>query len=182
MQIRYESQSLAKIDTPALVTYVFEKDGRIEGSLAELDAAIGGRLKQLADAGELTGKTLEMTLLHYPAGLAAQRLLLVGAGKPEKFDGAVLRKLAAAALRYLKAKSVKSMVFALRVGERRAAAAQAVTEGLLLGAFDSDRYKTEKKEGGALESAALAGFGSAQGEAEKGIARGRVIADAQNFT
>jgi leucyl aminopeptidase len=182
MQIRYESQSLAKIDTPALVTCVFEKDARIEGSLAELDAATGGRLKQLAADGECTGKMLEMTLVHYPAGLAAQRLLLVGAGKPDKFDGAVLRKLAAAALRHLKAKSVSSLVFALREGERNAVAAQAVTEGLLLGAFDSDRYKTEKKNGSVFESAALAGFGAAQAEAEKGIARGRIIADAQNFT
>jgi leucyl aminopeptidase len=182
MQIGYESQPLATIDTPALVTYVFEKDTRIEGVLANLNLALGGHLKQLADAGELTGKSLEMTLLHYPAGLAAQRLLLVGAGKPDKFDGAVLRRLAAAALRHLKGKAMKSMVFGVRESERTAAAAQAVTEGLLLGAFDSDRYKTEKKNGVVFESAALAGFGEAQIEAENGIARGRVIAEAQNFT
>src|ERR1700687_2711605 len=162
MQIKYEQQSLDKIETPALVTYAFEQENRIEGSLAELDAATGGRLKQLADNGELTGKTLEMTLLHYPAGLAAQRLLVVGAGKPDKFDGAMLRKLAAAALRHLKAKSVKSLVFAVREGERTTAAAQAVTEGLLLGAFDSDRYKSDKKTGGGFESAALAGLGAVE--------------------
>jgi len=32
----------------------------------------------------LTGKMLEVTLLHYPQGLAAQRLLILGAGKKDK--------------------------------------------------------------------------------------------------
>src|SRR5713226_4536385 len=158
MHIALETQPLASLATPALVTYVFEKDGRIEGSLAELDKAAGGRLKQLADSGELTGKTLEMTLLHYPAGLAAERLLLIGAGKPDKFTPGELRKLAAAALRYLKARSVKKLTFAVRESDCTAAAAQAVTEGLLLGSFDSDRYKTEKKNGAVVDSASLAGF------------------------
>ncbi len=37
--------------------------------VAELDQATGGKLQLLADSGELTGKTMEMTLLHFPAGL-----------------------------------------------------------------------------------------------------------------
>src|ERR1700687_1743868 len=182
MQIKYEQQSLDKIETPALVTYAFEQENRIEGALAELDAATGGRLKQLADAGELTGKTLEMTLLHAHAPPGPRRVLVVGAGKPDKFDTGILRRIAAAALRHLKARSVKNLVFAIREGELTAAAAQAVTEGLLLGAFDSGRYKSDKKTGGAFESAALAGFGAVQAEAEKGIAHGRIIAESQNFT
>ncbi len=183
MHIALETQPLASLATPALVTYVFEKDGRIEGSLAELDKAAGGRLKQLADSGELTGKTLEMTLVHYPAGLAAERLLLVGAGKPDKFAPGALRKLAAAALRYLKARSVTKLVFAVREGERTAAAAEAVTQGLLLGSFDSDRYKTEKKNGAVIDLAAVAGFDAAtQSAGASGIARGTIIAESQNFT
>ena len=181
MHIKYDSQSLAKIETPALVTYAFEHDNRIEGALGELDAAIGGRLRKIADAGELTGKTLEMTMLHVHGASGPTRVLVVGAGKADKFDTAILRRIAAAALRHLKARSVKSLVFALREGQLTAAAAQAVTEGLLLGAYDSDSYKSEKKAGAAFESAALAGFGAEQAEAEKGIARGRIIAEAQNF-
>ena len=73
MQIKYEPQSLDKIETPALVTYAFENENRIEGALAELDAATGGRLKELANVGELTGKTLEMTLLHAHAPTGPRR-------------------------------------------------------------------------------------------------------------
>ena len=38
----------------------------------------------LIDAGEVAGKSLELTLLHRPPGVAAARVLLAGAGKPEK--------------------------------------------------------------------------------------------------
>jgi leucyl aminopeptidase len=165
------------------VTYVFEKEDRIEGAMAQLDQATRGRLKRLADSGELTGKTLDVTLLHDPPGLAAARLLLVGAGKPEKFDGTILRRVAGMALRSLRAKSVTRMTFLLREGERNAAGAEAAVEGMLLGAFDSDFYKTEKKNNKAMESASLAGAeGAPVEEIEEGMARGRVIGEAQNFT
>ncbi len=183
MDLTFDFRSPVKIDTPALATYIFEKDNRIEGALAEMDQAAGGRLKRLAESGELTGKALEMTLVHELPGLAASRLLLVGAGKPEKFDGAMLRRVAAAALRWLRAKSVTRMTFLLREGERNAASSQAVAEGLLLGAFDSDFYKTEKKNGKVMEAVALAGGdASLAAEIESGMARGRIIAEAQNFT
>ena len=183
MDLTFDFRSPVKIDTPALATYIFEKDNRMEGALAEMDQAAGGRLKRLAESGELTGKALEMTLVHELPGLAASRLLLVGAGKPEKFDGAMLRRVAAAALRWLRAKSVTRMTFLLREGERNAASSQAVAEGLLLGAFDSDFYKTEKKNGKVMEAVALAGGdASLAAEIESGMARGRIIAEAQNFT
>src|SRR5215472_13860107 len=102
MQITTGTQPFAAIETDALVTYVFEDSDPIQGHLAEMDTATGGLLKKIAKSGELTGKTLEFTLIHAPAGLKATRLLLVGAGKKDKFDSATLRKAAAAALRYLK--------------------------------------------------------------------------------
>ena len=95
MQIQLDSASPLSVETEALVTFAFEKDDPIEGPLAELDRATSGRLNELAAGHELTGKWLEMVLLHYPGGLKAKRLLVVGAGKPEKFDNARLRRLAA---------------------------------------------------------------------------------------
>jgi len=182
MQITLESQPAEKFATEALVTYVFEsdkeKDVPVDGVVAELDKATGGALARLAASGEITGKPLEMTLVHFAPGLAAQRLLLVGAGKRAKFSTTVLRRLASAALRHLKSRSVKKLAFLAREDERGAAAAEAVTEGLLLGNFEGDRYKTDKKNG-PLEAGVLLGFDAA---AQSGVDRGRIIAEAQNFT
>jgi leucyl aminopeptidase len=174
------SQKPTTIETEALVTYAFDQDDRVTGALADLDAAAGGRIKALAEAGELTGKILEFTLVHMPPGLAARRLLIVGAGKADKFTTAELRRVAGAALRHLKARSIKSMAFFAREGQGDAAAAQAVTEGLLLANFDADHYKTDKKNGPKrMDSATLLGWDAP--DAPQGIARGRIIAESQNF-
>ncbi len=183
MQITVETRPFASLETEALVSYVFEEDDPIQGRVAELDQAAGGALRKLAASGELTGKPLEMTLLHYVAGFASQRLLLAGAGKKDKYDTAQLRKLAGAALRYLKARKITRLAFLPRESDSTAAAAQAITEGLLIAIFESDKYKTEKKNSKEFESAALAGWDAAnRAEAEKGIARGTITASAQNFT
>src|SRR5579872_1150615 len=114
MQIKLGNQPFATTETEALVTYVFEDSDPVQGRIAELDQFSNGLLKKLASSGELTGKTLEMTLIHAPAGLKAARLLLVGAGKREKFDSAALRKISGSALRYLKSRGVHTLVFAAR--------------------------------------------------------------------
>src|SRR5712671_7692957 len=99
MQITLETKPFAGIETDALVSYVVEETDPVQGRIAEIDQASGGLLRKLAKSGELTGKMLEFTLVHTPAGLKAARLLLVGAGKREQFSGAALRKMAGAALR-----------------------------------------------------------------------------------
>ena len=183
MEITVETRPFTTIETEALVTYVFEDNDPVQGRVAELDQACGGALRKLSSSGELTAKWLETTLVHFPAGLAPQRLLLIGAGKRDKFNVAQLRKLAGAALRYLKARKIARLAFLSWEADRNSASAQAITEGLLVAHFEPDKYKTEKKNGKEVEAAALAGWDAANcAEAEQGIERGRIVAESQNFT
>src|ERR1700731_2329632 len=183
MQITLETKPFAALETDALVSYVFEEADPIQGRIAELDKAAGGLLQKLAKSGELTGKTLEFTLVHAPAGLKAARLLLVGAGKREQWNSATLRKIAAAALRYLKTRSVKTFALLVREGHASEETAQAIAEGALAANFETDKYKTDKKNDKNIETALVAGFSDAERAAgDKGVSRGRIIGDAQNFT
>ena len=183
MQIALETRPFAELQTAALVSYVFEETDPVQGRIADLDQKTGGLLRKLAQGGELTGKTLEMTLVHAPEGLQAERLLLVGAGKREQYGSAQLRKLAGAALRYLKGRSVKQFAFVVREGEATAESAQAVTEGLIFADFESDKYKSEKKNGKEVDAVLLSGWdGGSRAAGEAGLQRGRIIGDAQNFT
>src|SRR5271165_4400436 len=116
MQIMLEAKQFAALETEALVAYVFEETDPIQGRVAEIDSAAGGLLKKIASSGETTGKSLEFTLVHAPAGLKAARLLLVGAGKRDQFNTATLRKVAGVALRYLKSRSVHTIAFTVREG------------------------------------------------------------------
>jgi leucyl aminopeptidase len=181
MQIQIESQPYSSLETDALVTYVFDRDDRFDGVLADINVAMSGRLSALAASGELTGKALELVLIHFPQGLAAQRLLLVGAGKPGKFAVSDLRRIAGAALRYLKPRGVKKVVFLAREGERSPEAAQAVVEGFEAANFESDTYRTEKKKR-EIQSVSLAGFDAGLGDSlQTAVEHGCVIGESQNF-
>jgi len=182
MKITREPKPFAAIETEALVTYIFDDSDGPQGRAAELDKLTGGLLSRLNKSGELTGKSLETTLVHAPSGLKAARLLLVGAGKRDQFNTAALRKVAGVALRYLKTRSVHSFVFAVREGDATEEGAQAIAEGAITADFETDKYKTDKKKDKFIESVAIAGYGDAEKAAgEKGIARGRIIGEAQNF-
>src|SRR5580765_7242610 len=102
MKITVERKRAEQVESDALIVPVFQ--GR-------RDARFGAG--DLFDSGEVAGKPLELTLLHHAPGVAATRVLLAGAGKPEKFDTAEMRRLSGAALRYLKAKSIRNIAFAL---------------------------------------------------------------------
>jgi leucyl aminopeptidase len=182
MELTVDTRPLANLEADALVAYIFDQEKPVDGLLAQLNEAAGGAVAKLAASGELTGKMLESTLLYYPQGLAAQRLLILGAGKKDKFGTAELRRLAGTAVRFLKSRQVKRLTFLARENDRSAAAAQAIVEGMILANFDSDKYKTDKKPGGEITSAALAGWEeSSRADADQGLARGRVIAESQNF-
>ncbi len=182
MEITLEAKPFAAIETEALVTYVFEDGDVTQGRVAELDRLTGGLLARLSKSGELTGKSLETTLVHAPPGLKAARLLLVGAGKLDQLNTATLRKVAGAALRYLKTRSVHSFAFAVREGDATEEMAQAITEAALVGDFETDKYKTDKKKDKFIDGIAIAGYGETEKTAGvKGIIRGRVIGEGQNF-
>lgn len=167
MKITLETKPLEQADAEALIVPVFE--GQKETRFGAGD---------LADAGEIVGKSLEMTLLHHVPGVAARRVLLAGAGKPEKFTPSEMRHLVAAAARYLKPKSVKRLACALDAGHPGPEYASAAVEGAILGDYEPDRLKTSD-ETKPLESFALVGTGDGLEEA---VRRGQVLAESQNFT
>jgi leucyl aminopeptidase len=182
MKLTLETKPFAALETDALVTYVFEEADPVQGRLADLDKLAGGLLGKLAKSGEVAGKMLEITLLHAPAGIKAQRLLLVGAGKREQFNPATLRKVAGVALRNLKSRNIHKLVFLLHEGDVNEQSAQAVAEGVVTADFETDKYKTDKKKDKFIDEVILAGYDdSAKAAGEKGLTRGRIIGEAQNF-
>jgi len=182
MQITLSTQPLATLETDALVTYVFEDNDPIQGRIAELDQFSSGLLRKLVQSGELSGKALEFTLLHSPREMKASRLLLVGAGKRDQFNAATLRKGAGASLRHLKSRGIHKYAFAVREGHATEEFAQAFAEGAIAADFETDKYKTDKKNDKFIESVTLAGFlDSEKAAGETGLNRGRIIAEAQNF-
>src|SRR5260370_10222493 len=94
----------------------------------------------------------------------------------------MLGKITGSALRCMKARSVKNFALLVREGHAAEEAAQVVAEGALVANFETDKYKTDKKNDKNIETVLLAGYSDAERAAgEKGLSKGRIIADAQNF-
>jgi leucyl aminopeptidase len=167
VKITVERKATGQVEAEALIVPVFQ--GRRDARFGAAD---------LFDSGEIAGKQLELTLLHHPPGVQATRVLLAGAGNPEKFDTAEMRRLSGAAIRYLKAKSIKTVAFDLEPEFAGDDFASAVVEGAILGDFEPDRYRTgdDKKS---IDTFAVAADTPGLDAA---VERGRVLAEAQNFS
>jgi leucyl aminopeptidase len=174
MQVKLGTGSVSQVNSDALVVIGFE--GTPPEGLAASQVILG-QIGEFYDSGEFSGKSGEVAVLHHPSGLGAKRLVLGGAGKRERFDAAELRKLTGALVRTLKSKGIRSITLALDEPFRSDDFTAAAVEGALLADLENDRYKTDpKKNEKQVDSFAVLG-GS-----QTGVDRGRVLAEAQNFS
>jgi leucyl aminopeptidase len=121
-----------------------------------------------------------MLLLHQPAGLQAKRLLIVGLARPTLAE---LRKAAGAAVRFAKPRSVRSLALLLpsHADLPAAAAARAAAEGAIAADFDSDTYRSDRKDRSLTSLTVVAPSGAPQAEADAAFREGVIIAESQNF-
>lgn len=182
MIIEFRHEPLAQLASSALVTFSFEGSPASCGSVERLPSESQSILHDLESSGELSGKAYECTLIHRPPGLVATKLLVVGAGKKEKFNSTQRRRLAGTAVRYLRSRGVRDMAWVVHGAESESECIQTVVEGALLADYDPDRYKTERSGESRIDRLDLVVSGPPGMEAEATAERGRILAEAQNFT
>ena len=183
MELELRTDPVDRTTLPALAVFAFEDDPTRSGTAASLPSHTQELLGQLKSSDELKGKTFDCVLLHRPQGLAAERLLVVGAGKREKFSGALERQLAGAATRYLRSRGIHEFGWVVGQDRNSSSPAQAGSEGFLLGDFDVETYRTDEEGAKRYVSRVVlfAEKGSDKKAIEEQITRGRVIGEARNW-
>jgi leucyl aminopeptidase len=198
VEIRVERGEPAAVRADAVMLHVFEgtrpaaaarrrgaAGPALEGAVAGVDRALGGALTRLIAGGEAKGAWGEQTLVHTLGGLPADRVLLLGLGKHAEFSLDRLRMATAEGIRHLRkigARRVATVVD--RVDAWRpdpADAAQAVTEGALLGLYRFTPYKgngEDRQE--VLSLTVLEREPGVLRPMRRGVARGRIVAEATN--
>jgi leucyl aminopeptidase len=173
----------AEFGTECLVAAVLDHGTKEkpEPVVLSSDAAVKGAAAEVIGSGEVSGKTCETSLVHHPAKLKAKRLLLVGGGKAKSFTPAELRKVAGAAVRFLKTKGIRSFAFLLPSENGKAEdAVKAIIEGAFVGEFDPDTYKSDRKDQ-KIDSLTLIVSGD-QASLQKAANEAVIIGESQNFT
>lgn len=183
MKIDFRNDKVAEAQGSALVVFGFEGKSTSSGTAAGLPEPARALLDELQQSGELKGKPYETTLIHRPGGLAARLLLVIGAGKEEKFNAPLMRRLAGTAVRHLRARGVHNLAWVLAPKYRGPELVQAIVEGAIAAEYDSDRYRTERNGEKRIDEFWLVTAGEAATDDERAAAaRGQIIAEAQNFT
>jgi leucyl aminopeptidase len=172
----------AEVKTECLVVVALdrgEKD-RPQPSIETTDAALKQAAADVLASGEVTGKIFETTLLYNPLKLKAKRLLIVGGGKAKNFSAYELRRLAGAAVRSLKPRSIRSFAFVAPGGVDSETAAGAIVEGAFVGNFDPDTYKSDRQDR-LMEAVTVIANGD-QARLGRAVEEARIIGESQNFT
>jgi leucyl aminopeptidase len=182
LKIELRREAPAMLALPAVTVYCFEDDSAASGSAASLPEETRNLLTELKESGELKGKAFDRTLIHRPAGLAGQKLLVVGAGKKESFKPSQAGRLAGAAVRHLRARGVRELAW-VAGDESGPDLLQSVVEGAVLADYDSDPYRTEPNGDLEVDLFVLAGESlAASDDVNAAVERGRAIGEAANFT
>ncbi len=121
-----------------------------------LDERLRGRLRRLAEDGELKGELGKTVLLHTDGELNARRVVAAGVGKLDEVDADALRTAASAVARRVAdvGGTVAWMLdesLPLTFEEQ----ARAIVEGTILGSYNPARWKTEDKPTKRIEKIVL---------------------------
>jgi len=183
MEIEVIAGDITRIETGAIIVDFFEGMESPDGNLAVIDKDLDGAISQLIGQGEIKGKLNEITIIHSLGRLPATRVVVVGLGKKEELSQDRVRMAVGEACRLLQQKGIDN-VAAVALGAGVAGislegAAQAVTEGALLGVYSFRRHITKEAEYGELKQLIVAEADEAKLPVlEQGSYRGRVLAEA----
>ncbi|HID79813.1 MAG TPA: leucyl aminopeptidase [Aquificales bacterium] len=167
MEVKVFNEDWKIFQGDAVVFFTFEE------GLEELPHEVLEKVKPFAQDENFKGKKGE--ILKVPvSGYAFKRIYIAGLGKREKVNRNVAREVSAkVAQRLLKDKNKIVLI-----DVKKAICSQACSEGLVLGSYNFDKYKTKKDEENSKGWEKVY-FTNAD---EKKVILGRVLAEAQNFT
>ena len=184
----------SQVETESLVAIVLDntdtnsvsapknKDAKPQLAVETSDAGVKAPAADLLASGEVSGKPFESNLLHKPAGLKAKRLLLISGGTARKFTSYELRRIAGAAVRTLKARGIRSFAFIAPPSIPAVEAVRSIVEGALVGNFDPDYYRSDRKDQKIDALTILASGNTDKDALEKAANEAQIIGESQNFT
>jgi leucyl aminopeptidase len=190
MRTELSFANLAGIETELLAVLAADNqtskgpDAKPEPVLLTTDEAVKVAAAAVLASGEFKAGANETVLLHAPAWLAAKRLLIVGLGKQAKVTVHSVRNAAGTAIRFAKPRGIRELVLVLpEFGALSATGSvRAAVEGAIVGDFDPDTYRSERKDQ-SVQSFTLAASGNSDRHAlQAAFSEGAIIGQSQNFT
>lgn len=184
MKISVEKKSVIDIEADAIIVNLFEGVKNPAGFTGVVDKAYDNIISDFVIKHEkFEGKYGEIYTL--PLVDKNKKIFVVGLGKQKDFDLIKIRNLNAKLIRQLNAnKNIKKVVSVLHgagiAGLCPFNCAQMITEGIISGLYNFDKYKSEKKQVNIKEFIISETDNEKYKKAKKGVEQGQIIADCVN--
>jgi leucyl aminopeptidase len=177
-QFRVTDASLPTVSADVLILPVFDDD---EPATLGLGAAASGIVAEARKVREFKAKPYEQFWTPLSTdGWQTKRLLAIGAGARADYSPDRARKLAIAGTLAARQRGLGRIAFVLRSLNDDPYDAQAIAEGIQLGGFDVDAYKTAGRDTAALAEAQIV-VRRATDALTNAAERGRILGDCSNF-
>lgn len=148
MKISVKKGDIREMKADLLVVNQFS-DGKLGGTVAAVNAALGGLLETIAGEERFSGKLGSTLLVRTGGAIKAARVLVVGLGKKKTFNEEAVRVATAASLNAAKAMGLKSIVSVLHGagggGLNARTCGKAMAEGARLADYEFGRYRKESE-------------------------------------
>ena len=189
MKINLYSDSLASLPSDLLAVFAADistskaKDAKPEVHLLAADSSLQKAAQTVLDGGEFRADSCETLLLHAPSGLPAKRLLVIGLGKAAKVTPHEVRKAAGTAVRFAKPRGIRELAIASPVADALdpLLTVRAIAEGAVAADYDSDTYRSDRKDRSVHSLRIVIAAGSDQAKVESALREGIIIGESQNF-
>jgi leucyl aminopeptidase len=188
MQTALSFAPISQIETELLAVLAADTqtakgpDAKPQPMLLTADPAVRAAATVLA-TGEYKAGANETVLLHAPAGLAAKRLVIIGLGKLSKATPHKVREAAGTAVRFAKPRGIRELTLAFPASEdlSAAASARAIAEGAIIGDFDPDTYRSDRKDQSIQSFTLAAPVAADQAALQAALNEGIIVGESQNF-
>ena len=190
-------EDAAGFTTPMLAVFAVDvatgKDAEPMLALLTTSDAVTSAAARFLGAGEFKATLGETLLLHAPAGVKSERLLIVGLGKAKTLTVNEIRKGAGTAVRTAKPRAIREIAIAFPEDHALSdehlenlpclLTSRALVEGARLAEMDYDSYKSDRKDRSlaTLTVVAKQSEKTTEAEIEAGFAEGLIVAGGQNF-
>jgi len=137
--------SFVELSLPAsgAIVLLVEKDTPFEGLAAEADGSCNGALSKAKDVSRFTGANGQTQEVIAPAGLAAERVLLLGVGDASKLSETDWVEVGAKAVASLAMSGSTSATIVTDIAGENAVN---IAEGALLRSYRFDKYRSKETE------------------------------------
>ena len=198
MESKLIFQDVATVSSAMLALFAVDlaigTDGEAIPVLLTTSDVITDAAAKFIQTGEFRAGLGETLLLHAPAGLKAERLLVVGLGKAKTLSANEVRKGAGAAIRAAKTRRIGEMLISFPEDHALSDehleslpcvwTARALIEGAELAEVDWDTYRSARKDHPVKTLTIVAKDDierQARAEIQQGFEEGLIVAAAQNF-